>query len=437
MSEAPGRLAWVSLHSLGMREDTRGVSGGTVIYGGADVLIDVDREGDGAAPGVSPAVRPARMEPSRRRFIRAMIAATAVAAVPFLWVLWALWGSPNPVRRAILQTNFYDLQARAIFHGHLWIPNGSIGIEGFAHDGHQYTYFGLFPSILRMPILLVDEQVGRSAGDAVSCWSPGWSPACSPPCCSGGSVSSFAGTRRWAGPRLLAFGMLMATIMGGSVWLILAATPYVFNEDLAWSICLTTGSLFALLGRARATVVGPSGRQRPAHPGRQPGPGHHRLGVRRRRRADRRVVLGWAAAGRRTGGGRSRIGGGLVPLVVGCAVNYAKFGVPFGIPVTDQVYSSVNAYRRRFLAANHNSEVGIAFMPDQPRGLPATGRLAATRRCSPSSPCPRPQPHPRRGALRQAVPDREPARLDAAPLPVELLGAGHRVPARARRRGWR
>ena len=44
------------------------------------------------------------------------------------------------------------------------------------------------------------------------------------------------------------YGALMATIMGGSVILFLAATPFVYNEDFAWSIPLTLGSLFALLG---------------------------------------------------------------------------------------------------------------------------------------------------------------------------------------------
>ena len=44
------------------------------------------------------------------------------------------------------------------------------------------------------------------------------------------------------------FGVLMATIMGGTIWMLLAATPFVFNEDIAWSICLTVGSIFALLG---------------------------------------------------------------------------------------------------------------------------------------------------------------------------------------------
>jgi hypothetical protein len=54
---------------------------------------------------------------------------------------------------------------------------------------------------------------------------------------------------------------------------------------------------------------------------------------------------------------------GLVPLLIGCFVNYLKFGVPFGLPVVDQVWTSRNAYRRQFLAANHNSEEGIAFLP--------------------------------------------------------------------------
>ena len=54
---------------------------------------------------------------------------------------------------------------------------------------------------------------------------------------------------------------------------------------------------------------------------------------------------------------------GVIPLVVGCAVNYAKFGVPFGVSNFDQVWTHVNAYRRKFLAANHNSEYGTAFVP--------------------------------------------------------------------------
>jgi hypothetical protein len=66
---------------------------------------------------------------------------------------------------------------------------------------------------------------------------------------------------------------------------------------------------------------------------------------------------------------------GVIPLLVGVAINMAKFDIPFGVPITEQLWTKVNAYRREFLAANHNSEVGLEFIPSnvvaylQPFGL--------------------------------------------------------------------
>ncbi len=57
------------------------------------------------------------------------------------------------------------------------------------------------------------------------------------------------------------------------------------------------------------------------------------------------------------------LGVGLVPLVISCAVNYSKFGVLFGVSNFEQVWTHVNAYRRKFLAANHNAEEGTIFVP--------------------------------------------------------------------------
>ena len=54
---------------------------------------------------------------------------------------------------------FFDLQGRAMFHGHLNVPAGSLGFEGFLVDGRTYTYFGVFPSILRMPVLLLTDRL--------------------------------------------------------------------------------------------------------------------------------------------------------------------------------------------------------------------------------------------------------------------------------------
>src|SRR5580692_3860265 len=61
---------------------------------------------------------------SKRRFTLAVLMGLTVAALPYLWVLFDLWnGSFDLLRTAEsggYASNFYDLQARAIFHGHLY-----------------------------------------------------------------------------------------------------------------------------------------------------------------------------------------------------------------------------------------------------------------------------------------------------------------------------
>jgi hypothetical protein len=108
---------------------------------------------------VTPADPRSPAELSRRRFTLAVVVGTAVIVPFLLWLMWDLWsGSVDPLR-AVPYDNFYDLQARALFHGHIYLPSGKMGIEAFVHDGHQYTYFGLFPSLIRMPILLVTSSL--------------------------------------------------------------------------------------------------------------------------------------------------------------------------------------------------------------------------------------------------------------------------------------
>ena len=197
----------------------------------------------------------------RRRFTVAAVVGTVVAAVPFVWILWGPWETPDPIRKTAFEDNFYDLQARAIFHGHLWLANGAVGIEAFVHDGRQFTYFGLFPSIIRMPILALTSSLdGRlTVPYMLAAWL---------------ITALFVSLLLWRvrllmrGPVVMgraeatAFGVLIATVMVGSVFTVLASIPYVFAEDLAWSICLTVGSLFALLGvlerpsRGRVVVAG-------------------------------------------------------------------------------------------------------------------------------------------------------------------------------------
>ncbi|MBF6557978.1 MAG: hypothetical protein IVW52_17865 [Acidimicrobiales bacterium] len=345
-----------------MGETTEDPGGTVAPLGTTAILIDPNMDkaiSEVAEHSVEPL---AEIAASRRRFTIAALLGIAVMALPFIAILWGPWESPNPIRKTAYEDNFYDLQARAMFHGHLWLAKGAIGIEAFVHAGREYTYFGLFPSLIRMPILAVTSSLdGKlSAPFMLVAWL---------------LTALFATLLVWrvrlliCGPAPMgraeaaSFGILVTTVMGGTIFMFLAATPYVFAEDLAWSICLTVGSIFALLGVlerpswARVIVSGV---------------------LILATNLDRVttgwacvigavLIAGWFALGR--GGRENRrwfwpvLGVALVPLVAGSAVNYAKFGVPFGVSNFDQVWTSVNAYRRRFLAANHNSEAGLVFAP--------------------------------------------------------------------------
>ncbi len=352
-----------SLHSLVMGEEIDGSAGVAGRQRGTGVMDRPDgaRRAGGVASVADEPERPEFGE-GRRRFTIAALVGTIVAAVPFAWILFGPWETPDPIRKTAYEDNFYDLQARAIFHGHLWLANGAVGIEAFVHDGRQYTYFGLFPSLIRMPILIFTSSLdGRlTVPYILAAWL---------------LTALFSSLLLWRirllirGPGVMgraeaaAFGVLIATILTGSVFTILASIPYVFAEDLAWSICLTVGSMFALLG-----VL-----ERPSR-GRVVASGLLILCA----NLDR-LTTGWACVvaavlvaawfGLGRGGEENRrwcvpmLAAGLIPLAIGCFVNYLKFGVPFGLPVVDQVWTFQNAYRRKFLAANHNSEEGIAFIP--------------------------------------------------------------------------
>ena len=285
-----------------------------------------------------------------------------VVSVPYLWVLWDLWtGTPSPLR-GVNPSNFYELQARAMFHGHLSVPPGSLGIEAFVHDGRPYTYFGLFPSLVRMPILLFTSRLdGRLTAPALLV---AWVAT--------GVFSSLAlwrvrvllrGRALLGRAEAASYGVLVATITGGSVLVYLAATPFVYNEDIAWSVALTVGSMFALLGvierpswgriTAAGVLILAANLDR--------GPTGYACAI------GALLVAVWFFFG--WYGQESRrwvlpmVLVGLLPLAVSCAVNWSKFGLPFGIPLTDQVWTHINAHRQHFLAVNRGQAFSVAFLP--------------------------------------------------------------------------
>jgi hypothetical protein len=315
----------------------------------------------------------------RRRFTIAVLIGGAVMVIPYLLVLWDNWnGKLNPLR-GVPYDNFYDLQARAMFHGHLNLAKGSMGIEAFVHDGRYYTYFGIFPSLIRMPILLVTNSFDGqlTAPSLLLSWVVT------------GLLSALllwrlrivmrGGDARLSRGEAVSYGALMATILGGSVIFFLAAIPYIYNEDFAWSVPLFLGSLFALLGMLEKPswrrviwcavfVFFTNLNRTPAGYAAVIGAG---------------LVALWFLFGR--GGRENRrwawpmIAVGAVSFLVSCAITYAKFGIPVGLPMADQVWASVNAHRRYFLAANGGKAFSFAFLPStlwvyfQPFGIHVSG----------------------------------------------------------------
>lgn len=310
----------------------------------------------------------------QRRFAIAAVVGMAVVSIPYLYVLWDLWTGSVSALRGVSPSSFYDLQAKALAHGHLYLPKSALGVEAFLHDGRAYTYFGLFPSLLRLPVLAIlpGLQNRLTAPSMLLAWLVTgafsalllWRVRV---LCRGSAALGWA--------EAASYGVLIATITGGSVLVYLAANPWVYDEDLAWSVALTMGCLFALLG----VMERPSWRRVLFSGLLLTCADLNRLTTGWACIIGALLVAGWFAVGR---GGRTNrrwalpvLGVGLFALAVGCAVNIWKFGGPFTLPLADQVWTQVNAHRRYFLSTNGGKGFSIRFLPStlvayfQPVGL--------------------------------------------------------------------
>jgi hypothetical protein len=300
--------------------------------------------------------------PDARRVTWVSIVAVSLVTPIWLWTACDMWSGSFILDRYIpYEANFYDLQGRALLDGHLWLQQGSIGIEAFNHGGHQYTYFGLFPTLIRLPVLALTHGLDAHLTvpsmliawivTAVSCPMLVWRVRC-----------QLRGDAPLGRAELVSIGAFVATVCGGSVLIYLAATPFVFDEDLAWSVALSVASFFLLLG----VLERPSGRRilwcglviTAANLDRVTTGIGCALGalllagwflLDRSGRQNRRFALPLALAG-------------AIPLAIATALNFSKFGLLFGLPMQDQVFTLTNTYRRHFLAVE-GGEVGIQFAP--------------------------------------------------------------------------
>ena len=241
----------------------------------------------------------------------------------------------------------------------------------------------MFPSLLRLPVLLVTHSLDdrMTAPSILLAWLV---------------TGVFASLLLWrvrillrgAGPvgtgEAVSYGFFSAALGAGSVLIYLAATPFVYNEDLAWSVALAVAALFALLG----VVERPSARRVWLA-------GFFILCTNLNRTTTgyacvigALLVAGWFALGR-YGAENRRFAwpvalAGLVPLAVNCLISYFKFGAFFGLPMAEQVWYQVNAHRRYFLAANGGGAFGPQFLPStitaylQPFGIHLTSAFPSS-----------------------------------------------------------
>ena len=130
--------------------------------------------------------------------------------------------------------SFFTAQADALIRGRLWVdPNsflGSVSNECWYIAGKCYGYFGLTPSLLRVPILLVIGPTTQSFAIFMIPLAAGLAFGASLDLC-----------RQFARPmarqaRGAVFMCVAAVTLGPGSVLILLADPFLYNEAMVWSI---------------------------------------------------------------------------------------------------------------------------------------------------------------------------------------------------------
>jgi hypothetical protein len=130
---------------------------------------------------------------------------------------------------------FFTAQADSILHGHLWVQKSDLPIECYYHAGRCFGYYGIFPSLLRIPFLLI---LGPTVHESTAVF-----------------LSIAAGISFWAAVDLCrrivlatcpnfsttsAFFMVVSALaLGPGSVLVLLSDPYLYQEAIMWSIAAT------------------------------------------------------------------------------------------------------------------------------------------------------------------------------------------------------
>jgi hypothetical protein len=322
----------------------------------------------------------------RRRFVIACLLGGLVALVVFGWLITR--GSGHVLATDPLGSNFYDAQATGLLHGHWDVPRHVLGVDGFQVGSKYYMYFGVWPSLLRMPVLagfgslsgrltvpsMLLAFVVLLGGAAALYWRIRSLVRSDEPCSRLEAVVA---------------GVAVFTVGCGTTALYLASHAFVYHEAILWAVAwsvlayerviafaqrpsrarIALAGVFATLSILSRVSVGV-------------GPVIAlaiiaaiellRVFVRRgRSEADdattRPMIARVERAGVRDASGRTwffaTTTAVVVPAIAYMWMNISRFGTPFGIPWRSQVIAQASRQHRAMLDANGGSLFGIKLVP--------------------------------------------------------------------------
>jgi hypothetical protein len=161
----------------------------------------------------------------------------------FVWIVSVLFGlyifgwSSRWTFDATLMPNyepwhFYTSQADSMLNGHFWVPDTALGFECFIINERCVGYFGIFPSILRMPLVLIFggfipefNSIFISLAAVLVLWS------------SLDLCLRILHKQHSDSPRLNAWFIIMvAIVLGPGSNLMFAFDPYMYQEAIMWSL---------------------------------------------------------------------------------------------------------------------------------------------------------------------------------------------------------
>jgi len=300
-------------------------------------------------------------------------------------------GSWNPLRWG-RQSDFYEVQARALLDGTLAMDQRVLGIESFARGDQHFMYFGPVPAVLRLPVVAITRSFdGRLAAISMFC----------------ALVVIFV-TVRWIGWNLrrravpghqavsrletIAVGLVMLSVIGGSSLLYASARTAIYHEAILWGVALTLAAIAALLAWLDVDDVNALRAQRLmlltsvftmlallTRPS-VAGGALAALGLVaakvvidrlfRHRRDSETVSQNGSEAGSSNDSGASLATCSVLasavalPVVAYSIVNWLKFRSLFGVPFDQQAFTLLSEQRRAMLAANGGSLFNWKFVPN-------------------------------------------------------------------------